>query len=98
MLVRVVARPVVLDAVRFDGSLQNRQFLEGWVVDPVSGQRVLVGAEKIYVPTSEGTQIGLVGDWVLKGLGGDFKLVRSIDFDSLFEVEPEVAPIDLGGL
>lgn len=98
MLTRVVARPVELDVVRFDGSLACRQFLEGWVVDPVSGQRVLVSGERVYVPSADGTVIGLVGDWVVRKVDGSFGVVRAADFDVLFEIEPDVDPIVLGGL
>jgi hypothetical protein len=90
---RVVARPVELDAVRFDGSLSNRQFLEAWVRDPSSGAVILVGDDKVFVPNPDGTVIGLVGDWVVKGWNGLFSVVKAADFDVLFSELPDTLEV-----
>lgn len=85
----VVAKPVELQAVQFDGSLQSRQFLEGWVdLTDSTNQKVLVGSDKFYLPTSDGTVIGVIGDWVVRNLDGSYSLVRAKDFDSLYEIRP----------
>lgn len=97
MLSRVVLRPVELDAVQFDGSLSARQFLDGWVVDPGSGRRVLSTGDRVYVPSPDGTVIGLVGDWVVRFPEG-FRVVADSAFDALFERVPDVQPISLEGV
>lgn len=85
----VVAKPVVLQAVQFDGSLQNRQFLEGWVdLTDSTSQRILAGGFKFYLPTPNGTVIGVINDWIVRNLDGSYSLVRAKDFDSLYEVVP----------
>lgn len=95
---RVVARPVVREAVLFDGSLQNKQFLEAWGVDPVSGSRVTFGLDRMYVPTPDGTVIGALGAWVLKNENGVLSVVHAADFDALFEFELEPQTLDLSAV
>lgn len=86
----VVAKPVELHAVQFDGSLQNRQFLEGWVdLTDSTNQKVLVGSDKFYLPTSDGTVIGVIGDWVVRNLDKSYSLVRVSDFDTLYSIVPD---------
>lgn len=87
MIRKVQRKPVVLDAVRFDGSLENRRFLEEWVRDPLSGRQMLVTDERAYVPTLEGTVIAVLGDWVVRGVEGEFYPVRQGSFGKLFELE-----------
>lgn len=88
---RVVRKPVELDAVQFDGSLANRQFLIAWVTDPVSGRGMLATGERMYVPTQDGTVVGELGDWVLKGLQGEFYTCKADAFEALYTVVDGVA-------
>lgn len=60
-------KPVVIEAIRWDG--QNQQAIHAW-----SGGKVAegVGEGCLIIPTLEGMMLAQVGDWVIRGVKGEF--------------------------
>jgi hypothetical protein len=85
-------RPVVIDAYRFvpDGgheiaNLLNwlasfGQMITGWIVD----------SSGIEIPTLEGTMSAQPGDWIVRGVAGEFYPVK----DDIFRLTYEIVEVE----
>lgn len=77
-------KPVVIDAVRWDGMPETANaFLgERFGVDwDYAGQ----GNRAIVIPTLEGDMRGEVGDWIIKGVKGEFYPCKDPIFRATYE-------------
>lgn len=91
-------KPVVIEAIRFDG--ENADQIARWV-DPMSaeyelpdGWRVVQGTEDaesgLMVPTLEGDLMAKPGDWIIKGVKGEFYPCKPDIFSATYD--PVVSP------
>lgn len=71
-------RPVVIEAVQWDGTLANTQFLFEW-----AGARFEDGA--LLIDTIEGTMRAKLGDWIIKGIQGEFYPCDNEIFEATYE-------------
>lgn len=73
MINRFRSKPVVIEAIQFDGLQESIWEILDWSKDIVQD-----GAEgdKLYISTLEGTMTAQVGDWIVKGLKGEFYPVK----------------------
>lgn len=77
-------KPVVVEAVQWDGSADtaNRflgdQFTVDWWYESC-------GSSAIVIPTLEGNMVGQVGDWIIKGVKGEFYPCRADIFEATYE-------------
>ena len=81
-------KPVVIDAIQWDGSSETaNQFIgEGFGTD----WEYQEGTQNIVIPTLEGPMIGLVGDFIIKGVKGEFYPCKPDIFELTYEaVESE---------
>ena len=63
-------KPVVVDAHRWDGNLET---LEAWVDPfPASKHWRLEDGGALLIPTLEGVMRAQKGDWIIKGVAGEF--------------------------
>ena len=77
-------KPVVIEAVLWDGKPETANaFLgESFGVDwTYSG----VGSLAIMIPTLEGNMRGEVGDWIIKGVKGEFYPCKPDIFEASYE-------------
>jgi hypothetical protein len=72
-------KPVVIDAVRFDG--QNFDEIIAFCA-PTS---VKVAVGYIEIPTLEGTHQACAGDWVIKGVAGEYYPCKDYIFKQTYE-------------
>lgn len=69
-------RPVIIEAVQYTG--HNGDELRSWSGGAVVNSPVLEPTEEnpsgayVQIETLEGVMVGLVGDWVIKGVQGEF--------------------------
>lgn len=64
-------KPVVIEAVRFDGS-NGHEILQWTDGDKPTVRSQIVGEQKLEIHTLEGTMTADVGDWVIRGVKGEF--------------------------
>lgn len=78
-------KPVVIEAVRWDGSSDtaNAFIGESYGVD---WEYAEIGSEDILIPTLEGKMRGCVGDWIIKGVKGEFYPCKPDIFEATYEV------------
>jgi hypothetical protein len=90
-------KPVVIEARRFDADVVNqaatlavgRTALEQWC-----GGTLVSESRYMVIPTLEGMMRADYGDWIIKGVKGEFYPCKPDIFAATYEaVEPEAAPV-----
>lgn len=71
-------RPVVIDAIRYNG-------LNGDKVSAFGGAAVAVFHDCFVVTTREGRMRGDVGDWLIRGVAGEFYPCKPEIFDATYD-------------
>jgi len=81
-------KPIVIDAVKWDGLAGTANLFIGehygyswWYWDDPSGQE----KNSIVIPTLEGNMIGKVGDWLIRGVKGEFYPCKADIFEATYE-------------
>jgi len=89
-------KPIVIEARRFDLE-ESRQVdtdaydkygptsLERWCGGSIRGIRLPVEERTIEIQTLEGVMAARVGDWIIKGLKGEFYPCKPDIFDATYE-------------
>lgn len=78
-------KPVVIEAVQitdatFDGPHPNE--------DHITGVTYVPSDRTVMIPTLEGTMIGRVGDWIIKGVNGEMYPCKPDIFEKTYEPVP----------
>ena len=82
-------RPVVIEAVRWTG--ENRQEIldfigmSGHWQAGRSGFRDEVGGAEVVIYTLEGNHVGRIGDWIIRGVKGEFYPCKPDIFAATYE-------------
>jgi hypothetical protein len=79
-------KPVTIDAMQFktnndDGSSMRE--IEKWITD--NGGKVRNDNTNLYIETLEGTHRADVGDWIIRGVKGEFYPCKPEIFDMTYE-------------
>lgn len=80
-------RPVVIDAVRWDGSAATANRFIGDRYETDWEYAVTPKSLSILIPTLEGVMACNVGDWIIKGVAGEFYPCRDAIFQATYEAE-----------
>lgn len=72
-------KPVVIEAVRWDGS--NSGEVYRFIGDEPYGDFV----NEIPIKTLEGTMVASLGDWIIKGVKGEYYPCKPDIFDATYE-------------
>jgi hypothetical protein len=80
-------RPVEIEAVRFDGSTTQKNAILYWMdtgeyIEPSVQTRDLVN---LYIFTLEGTMTANPGDWIIRGVQGEFYPCKPDIFEATYE-------------
>lgn len=73
-------KPVKIEAFQFTGEGDNNYALPAWC-----GGKLVEGS--ILIPTLEGTMKASLGDWIIKGVQGEFYPCKPDIFDKTYEKE-----------
>lgn len=79
-------KPVVIEAVQF-----NEQFwgdLDKWLTDSDAKHMFVVSPDRmsLHIETLEGTMVAYPGDWIIKGVQGEFYPCKPDIFEQTYEV------------
>lgn len=76
-------KPVVIDAIQFTGN--NQSELIAWVIElnAIVNWHFRDGA--VDIPTLEGTMTASSGDWIIRGVNGEFYPCKPDIFDKTYE-------------
>ncbi len=79
-------KPVVIEAIRWDGDFETQLALVTWSEAAIEGYRDSPrGPYKLSIRTLEGTMTASVGDWIVKGTSGEFYPVKPDIFEQTYE-------------
>lgn len=82
MIQKFRKKPVVIEAVRWDGTANN--LVE--IVSFTNGTaRLPIETAKLTIPTLEGDHIADVGDFIIKGVAGEFYPCKPDIFEKTYE-------------
>lgn len=83
-------KPVIVEAMQFDGTASGQAAIVTWSEGKVSGW--FDSAYHLLVQTLEGDMRADVGDWIVRGTQGEFYPVKPASFAGTFE------EVEIGGL
>ena len=73
-------KPVVIEAKLWDGSLIQARHIENW-----SGDAVKMAYTELRIKTLEGEMAAQPGDWIIKGVKGEFYPCKPDIFEATYE-------------
>ena len=81
-------KPVIIDAIQFDGWNWGScyQFMSD---EPLLFPQAFEKIEKIEINTLEGTMTASIGDWIIKGVNGEFYPCKPDIFEKTYELVAE---------
>ena len=86
-------KPVVIEAVQFDrtnGTIVAKWCGGRWMSEVKPSDPTDV-AEWVAIPTLEGTMRAEIGDWIIRGVAGEFYPCKPDIFDATYEVAEDGA-------
>ena len=89
MAVKYRKRPVVIEAIQWSGS--NWHLMLDWVKWQY-GADVFNDHGKLIIPTLEGDMTADEGDWVIRGIAGEFYPCKPDIFEATYEAVKEARP------
>lgn len=76
-------KPVVIDAEKFDGSYDSAKLIVAWSCGACTADN---GDGTLSVVTAEGTMKANPGDWIIKGVKGEFYPCKPDIFEATYEL------------
>lgn len=65
-------KPVTIEARQFDGTLKSASAICNWISQSGSERTAIYGADYMIIKTLEGEHCANPGDWIIKGVKGEF--------------------------
>lgn len=76
-------KPVVIEAMKYNGGRSADQDLIDWI--ETGNRRCVVHATHLVIATLEGDMIASPGDWIIKGIKGEFYPCKPDIFEATYE-------------
>lgn len=81
-------RPVVIEAIQWDGTDGSARTIQDWANTP-GAVRVLYNVATLVIQTLEGDMTATPGDWIIRGVKGEFYPCKPDIFQATYEEAPE---------
>lgn len=75
-------KPVVIEAVRFDGTDESCE----WLLPQLESGEVGRACNKLHINTLEGVMTAEVGDYIIRGVNGEFYPCKPDIFHKTYEI------------
>lgn len=85
-------KPVVIDAFRFTGSSTSAAIVEAWIKEgrePFDCAIHTCDIRELKIQTLEGEMTASPGDWIIKGVNGEFYPCKPDIFEQTYEAVTE---------
>lgn len=82
-------KPVVIEAEQFDGTVEKADELRRWI-EGNGGEAMVQKLDvcvTLYIKTLEGTMSANAGDWIIRGLKGEFYPCKPAIFVASYDPE-----------
>lgn len=74
-------KPVIIEAVKFDGSDESLD----WLLPQLQSGEIGRTTNHVFIKTLEGTMIADIGDYIIKGVQGEFYPCKPDIFSATYE-------------
>lgn len=77
-------KPIIIEAMQWDGSFQSTNTIAKWI-----GKNITVfngSFQHIVITTLEGNMRAEVGDWIIRGINGEFYPCKPNIFERTYEL------------
>lgn len=78
-------KPVVIEAVRFDGTDESVD----WLLPQLMSREIGRSCDRLHVKTLEGVMTANIGDYIIKGVNGEFYPCKPEIFEKTYELVSE---------
>ena len=78
-------KPVVIEAVQFDGTDKSVE----WLIPQLESGEIGRTANHLHIKTLEGIMTANIGDYIIKGVQGEFYPCKPDIFETTYEKEEE---------
>ena len=78
-------KPVVIDAVQFDGTDESVE----WLLPQLKSGAIGRNSRQLFIKTLEGVMEASIGDYIIKGIKGEFYPCKPDIFHMTYEKEEE---------
>jgi len=82
-------KPVVIDAMQYDGTYESSEAVFAWAYSfgaPVPQMNTRpVNHDHIEIHTLEGAMLAVAGDWIIRGVKGEFYPCKPDIFEATYE-------------
>lgn len=85
-------KPVVIEAVHWDGAVITATTIIDWMLASGGTARYHDGPSALSIDTLEGTMTAVPGDWIIKGTQGEFYPCKDEIFAATYEPAGEYVP------
>jgi len=90
MVAKYRKKPVVIEAVQFNGSNRSMNLFVAWMTNNGVWPFATLGIEdkdnRLHIPTLEGTMEASPGDYIIRGVHGEFYPCKPEIFEATYEV------------
>ena len=91
---KFIKKPVAIEAIEWDGT--NFSELQEWVGSDFGGIYDMTdSAPSLVIKTLEGKHLARMGDWIIKGVKGEFYPCKPDIFKQTYYTEKEYAELGL---
>ena len=74
-------KPVIIDAVQFNGTDESVE----WLLPQLKSGEIGRAINKLYIKTLEGVMTATIGDYIIKGVNGEFYPCKPNIFEKTYE-------------
>lgn len=78
-------KPVIIEAIRWEGNDLNLEEIAIWCDESWADESQLGKEGNIVIPTLEGRMEARVGDWIIKGVNGEFYPCKPDIFEKTYD-------------
>jgi len=78
-------KPVVIEAWQFDGSWESARPIIAWINDKHTSWRYFYHDGSMIIRTLEGDMVASPGDWIIRGVKGEFYPCKPDIFAATYE-------------
>ena len=82
-------KPVVIDAIQFVGGIHSVNEIQNWAFE--SGVKIIwhFNHNRLSIPTLEGIMSASAGDWIIRGIRGEYYPCKPDIFEETYEMVDE---------
>jgi len=87
LTMRFVKKPIVIEAMQFNNDVKGYDILQ-WANNAQAERGapfISWKNDKMYIPTLEGVMTASPGDWIIRGIAGEFYPCKPAIFDATYE-------------